>query len=90
MLLFLLLRIEVSVKEEKEPLYTNEKTEIEDIANAISDVLRAVTGAVSALKTVLPSETLVNPFSNKYSSSIGSKPPSGPTTSNILTHLSFF
>ena len=32
--------IEVSVKEEKEPLYTNEKTEIEDIANAISDALK--------------------------------------------------
>lgn len=31
---------EVSVKEEKEPLYTNEKTEIEDIANAISDALK--------------------------------------------------
>lgn len=28
------------IKEEKEPLYTNEKTEIEDIASAISDALK--------------------------------------------------
>lgn len=32
--------VEVCVEEEKEPLYTNEKTEIEDIANAISDALK--------------------------------------------------
>ncbi len=30
-------------KEEKEPLYTNEKTEIEDIASAISDALKEET-----------------------------------------------
>ena len=50
----------------------------------------ALTGAVSALRTFFPSDTLIKPLLVKNSSSSFVNPPSGPTTNNILSHLLLF